>query len=71
MFVAYMMFFIFSEENETPDLIRDEYRHISYPVLKVIKDDPRLSASLTIDEETSDESSEEDDNYGNRRLSVG
>ena len=42
-FVAYMMFFIFSEDNRVPDLIRDESRHISYPVLNVIKTAPRIS----------------------------
>jgi len=36
-FVAYMMFFVFDEFSNTPDIIRDENRKISYPVLQVIK----------------------------------
>jgi heme/copper-type cytochrome/quinol oxidase subunit 2 len=36
-FVAYMMFFIFDEASQTPDIIRDESLKISYPVIQVVK----------------------------------
>lgn len=36
-FVAGMMFFIFDDTTDTPDIIRDEERKLSYPVLDVIR----------------------------------
>jgi len=32
-FMAYMMFFILDDASESPDIIRDEARKMSYPVI--------------------------------------
>ncbi len=51
--------FLILDERKRPDIIRDEKRQISYPLLKVLKS-PTLSDSV-VEESSSEESSEDDD----------
>lgn len=53
------MFFILADKRK-PDIIRDEGRHITYQVLDVVKKrEQRLSNSISDEEESASESSEE------------
>ena len=54
-YLAYNMFFILDEERR-PDLIRDEGRKVTYPLLEVVK---KQRFSVSVVEDTSSSSSDE------------
>jgi hypothetical protein len=58
-FLSYNMFLIL-EERKRPDIIRDENREISYPLLRVLKSQT-LSDSVDDESSSYEESSEEED----------
>ena len=59
-FLAFNMFFIL-DEDQRPDIIRDEAKKVTYRLLKVVKE-PSLSTSIIDDSSSSSgESSEEEE----------
>ena len=48
-FVAYVMWFVLDEENEAPQVVRDDARSVSYPVLDIIR------TSIDVDDDLLDE----------------
>ena len=59
LFLAYNMFFLF-DRTRRPDIIRDEGRKITYPILQVVKPH-RFSASFEEDSSSESSDSSQDD----------